>query len=237
MPTKRPQFINGEIYHVIARGIGGQKTFIGQRDYLRYLLSLYKFNDKDPILNAFSRWEVTPAIIINAPKLEKPRDVLVEILSLSLMPNHIHLLLRQVRDNGISLFLQKMGGYATYFNKYHKRFGSLFQRPFRAVHIENDDQLFIVATYIHMNAIDLIEYGYKEKGILNPEKVIQFLESYTWSSYPCYLGKENISWLIDNDFLNKIFGGPDGFREFVRARVFNKAKLGDFLKEPRIFLE
>ena len=28
MPTKRPQFINGEIYHVIVRGIGGQKTFL-----------------------------------------------------------------------------------------------------------------------------------------------------------------------------------------------------------------
>lgn len=237
MPTKRPQFINGEIYHVIVRGIGGRKTFLEERDYLRYLLSLYKFNDKDPVLDRFYRREATPAIMTKAPKLEKPRDVLVEILSLSLMPNHIHLLLRQLQDNGIPLFIQKLGGYSTYFNKYHKRFGSLFQRPFKAIHIEDDDQLFIVTTYIHMNAIDLVEYDYKEKGISNPEKVIEFLKSHPWSSYPHYLGAENISWLIDKDFLNKVFGGPDGFKEFVEARVYNKAKLKDFLKESRVFLE
>ena len=75
MPTKRPQFINGEIYHVIVRGIGGQKTFLEERDYLRYLLSLYKFNDKDPVLDRFYRREATPAIMTKAPKLEKPRTI------------------------------------------------------------------------------------------------------------------------------------------------------------------
>jgi len=46
MPIIRPQFVNGEIYHIIIRGIAGQKTFLEKKDYLKYIFSLYEFDDK-----------------------------------------------------------------------------------------------------------------------------------------------------------------------------------------------
>lgn len=234
MPVKRPQFANGEIYHIILRGTAGQNTFLEKRDYLRYFFSLYLFNNKEVVPNAsfgirkYYR-DNFPIVGIKAPELEKPRKLLVEFLGFCLMPNHIHLLIRQVVNKGISLFFQKMGGYSSYFNKKYERFGSLFQRPFKAVHIKNDDQLLIAVTYIHMNPTDLIEPNWKMKGIANPQKVMDFLESYLWSSYPYYLGKENFSWLIDSDFLKKILKTPEDFRNFVKARVQHKVELNEFL--------
>jgi len=239
MPVKRPQFVNGEIYHIIIRGIAGQKTFLEERDYLRYLISLYKFNDEEITLHLFPgflyREAIPTKIIVEPPKLDKTREPLVEILGFCLMLNHIHLLVRQIIDKGISLFIQKMGGYSSYFNKKYQRFGALFQRPFKAIHIKTEDQLLILITYIHLNPIDLIEPNWKIEGISNPQKVMEFLESYPWSSYPYYLGKENFSWLIDSDFLKKILKSPEDFRNFVEARIFYKTEFKNFLEKAQKF--
>lgn len=237
MPIKRPQFINGEIYHVIVRGIAGQKTFLEEKDYLRYLTSLYFFNNKEIIFSPFRDFssiarEVIPS---RAPALIKERDILVEILSFCLMPNHIHLLIRQVSDGGISLFLQKMGGYSSYFNKKYQRFGSLFQRPFKAIHMKTEDQLLVVMNYIHLNPVDLIEFNWRKEGVLNPQKVIEFLESFTWSSYPHYLGENNFSWLVDSSFLNKILKTSENFQNFIKTRILNKTELKSFLDQIGTF--
>lgn len=235
MPVKRPQFVNKEIYHIVIRGIAGQKTFLEEKDYLRYLFSLYQFNDKKIIFHlSYRNPQINrEAIPIRLPKPEREKDQLVEILGFCLMPNHIHLLIRQVTDKGIPLFFQKMGGYASYFNKKYQRFGSLFQRPFKAIHIKTEDQLLIVITYIHLNPIDLIEPNWKTKGISDPLRVMKFLESYYWSSYPYYLGKENFSWLINSLFLKKILERPEDFLNFVKTRIIYKTKLKDFFKKSQ----
>lgn len=121
MPIKHPQFVNGEIYHIIIRGIAGQKTFLEKRDYLRYLYSLYKFNDKNIAIrgleNPFQEDILATVATEMLTKEKDSRELLVEVLGFCLMPNHIHLLIRQLIDKGISLFFQKMGGYSSYFNK------------------------------------------------------------------------------------------------------------------------
>lgn len=241
MPVKRPQFVNREIYHIIIRGIAGQKTFLEEKDYLRYLFSLYKFNDKKVIVRDYAFQGIPLKLRDGFPKItreEEPRDLLIEILGFCLIPNHIHLLVRQIADDGIPLFFQKMGGYSSYFNKKHQRFGSLFQRPFKAVRIVTEDQLLIVTTYIHLNSIDLIEPNWKIKGILNPQKVIKFLESYPWSSYPHYLGGIDFSWLINSTFLTKILKSPKDFQNFVKSRISYRTKFKNFLKgAQRLSLE
>lgn len=239
MPIKRPQFVNGEIYHIIIRGIAGQKTFLETKDYLRYLFSLHKFNDKKITIREYSWREAIPLALRDGfpvlVKEEKSKEPLIEILGICLMSNHIHLLIRQVADNGISLFFQKMGGYSSYFNKKYQRFGGLFQRPFKAVHIKTEDQLLIVLTYLHLNPIDLVEPNWKNEGISNPQKVTEFLESYPWSSYPHYLGKANFSWLINSDFLKEILKSPEDFQNFVKARISHKAELKKFLEKAHKF--
>ena len=239
MPIKRPQFVNREIYHIILRGIEKRDVFIDEKDHLRFIHDLFEFNDRDAAVNVPYYFKRLYRDNFSVERRErKLRKLLVEILSFCLMPNHVHLILRQLKEKGISLFMQKLGGYSTYFNKKYDRVGSLFQRPFRGVHIKTDDQLMITTSYVHINPADLVEPGWKEEGVKNPKKVMKFLESYRWSSYSDYLGKKNFPSLTQREFLNKIFEGPESHKKFVNGRIYHKAELTKFLQiSKELFLE
>ncbi len=150
------------------------------------------------------------------------------------MPNHIHLLLRQIKEKGITSFMRKLGtGYAGYFNKKYCRRGHFFQGRFQVVHIKDEKQLVIVFTYIHTNPVSLVEPGWKEKGIKNLKKIIKFLESFKWSSYPDYLGKKNFPSVTKRDFLLEIMRGVSGCRKAVNEWLKYKKKV----KQSSILLE
>ena len=154
MPTQRPQLANGEIYHIVTRGVDGRIIFPEETDRLHFLHDLYEFNDEDAVSWEFrasrEKGDNTARTVLAVFNREKkPRKLLVEILAFCLMPNHFHLLLRQTKDDGISRFMRKMGGYVTHINKKYKRQGHLYQGRFKAVHIGSDDQLRNVFVYIH----------------------------------------------------------------------------------------
>ena len=156
------------------------------------------------------------------------RDRFVDILAFSFMPNHLHLILKQLKDNGITEFMKKVnGGYAKYFNEKHNRKGHLFNK-FRAVIIKDDDQFKNAFVYVHTNLISLIEPGWKEKGIENPDKVIKFLENSKRHSYPDYLGKKNFPSVTQRDFLLEIMGGAEGCMAEVGNWIKYKKELKDF---------
>ena len=116
------------------------------------------------------------------------------------MPNHFHLILRQLKENGISKFMQKIGGYSTYFNEKYNRKGHLFNR-FKAVHIKTDEQLRMAFIYVHTNPVSLVQPGWKENGIKDKRKAIKFLrEEYRWSSFFDFIGKKNFPSVIMKDF-------------------------------------
>lgn len=251
MPTKRPKFIKGEIYHIILRGIENRKIFLNNKDRLRFIYNLIEFNDEAPVFHNFRKFQkfikafgrdniptkrgekgVISFTEMDKKRKEKKKRSIIEILAICLMPNHVHLLVRQLTKNGISLFFQKMGGYSTYFNKKYNRFGSLFQRPFKAVHIKTQEQLEIVICYIHTNPVELIEPKWKEKGIKNLKRAEKFIENYKWSSLGIFLGKENLlSEAINRTFVDKIFKNPAAHRRWIKARLFQKVKLRQILKE------
>lgn len=53
------------------------------------------------------------------------------------MANHYHLLLSELVEGGITLFLRKLNiGYAKYFNERHGRQGTLFQSRTKKILIE-----------------------------------------------------------------------------------------------------
>ncbi len=231
MPIKRPQLVNDEIYHIVTRGVGDSLIFKNKDDRYRSIFSLYEFNNAEPTEIRRQREKRKAAKARGELFSADARKLLVEILAFWFMPNHIHLLVRQIKDNGITQFMRKFGaGYAAYFNKKYNRRGHLFQSRFRAIHIKTNEQLKTVFVYIHTNGISLTEPKWKEFGIKNPKKVIKFLENYKWSSYPDYLGKKNFPSVTKRDFLLKVMGGKEGCRNFVNSWVKYKKKIKDFDK-------
>lgn len=204
-------------------------VFKNEDDNYRGIFSLYEFNTTGPITIRERRKLRLQAKKAPGEQFSDARNSLVEVLTFCFMPNHIHLLLKQIKDNGITQFMRKFGaGYAAYFNKKYKRKGHLFQGRFRAVHIKTDEQLQTVFVYIHSNAISLIEPKWKENGIKDPEEVINFLENYKWSSYLDYLGRKNFPSVTKRDFLLEIMGEEEGCEEFIKNWVNYKKEIKDF---------
>jgi len=243
MPYRKQKFESGEKYHLILRALDDNLIFKDTDDYFRVIFCLYEFNNLKPVNISIRRRDRAVE-----KRREKPievglrtifendkRDKLVNVLSFCFMPNHIHLLVEQIKDNGISKFMQKVGtGLAKYFNKKYQRKGHVFQDTFKSVHIEDDNQLMTVFNYIHVNPLSLIEPGWKEKGIKNVKVVIKFLENYKWSSYQDYIGRKNFPSVTDRDFLSEAMEEAGGCKNAIKNWLEYKK---DIIKGNNLFLE
>jgi len=231
MPSKRPQFVNEEIYHIYNRAIEGRNLFQQISDYFRFIFCLYELNDKNLVRmekrikqRKKKRRGSTPPNSTSAIK----REPLVEIIVVCLMPNHYHLVVRQLVDGGISLFMKKLGdSYVGYFNlKYDRKGrGSIFQGRFQAVHVKTNDQFINLVCYIFTNPVELLEKTWKETGVKNPKRAVKYVESYRWSSYLDCIGRTNFPSVTQRDFLMKVFGGPKNIKKSVQSWILGKTKL------------
>ena len=231
MPIIRPQLVNGEIYHIVIRAIEDLKLFREEKDYFRMIHDLFEFNDEDPAISTYRRdmRNNISRTVLDMLRRRKKRKMLVEILAFCLMPNHVHLLVRQLKEGGISKFMRKIGaGYGLYYNQKYERKGHLFQGRYRIIHIESQEQLKTVFVYIHTNPVSIVVPNWREEGIKEIEKVMKFLENYRWSSYSDYLGKKNFPSLTSREFLTKVMGGIESCREFVNGWLQFKKELADF---------
>lgn len=205
---RKLKFDDNSIYHICNRGVEKRAIFLNEKDYYRFVHDLYEFNDTKPAENIYYK---------NSYKLyetgTRKRKQLVDILAFCLMPNHFHLLLRQLEKNGISTFMNKLGGYSMYFNKKYQRVGGLFQGRFKAVEVTKNEHFLYLPYYIHLNPLDLIEPTWREGAIKNLDAVLKFLESYRWSSYLDYIGNKNFPSVIQKQFLSEFFETPKKYQE------------------------
>jgi len=211
---KKPEFVEGEIYHIYNRGVEKRNIFLDKHNYLRFLHILFDFNRSEPVLNVnhffnSKSMEVQPQYLEQLEKRKAkriPRKLLVEILEFVLMPNHFHLILKQKENGGIIKFMQKLGtGYTMYFNQKNNRVGPLFQGRFKAALVDKDSYLNYLSFYIHGNPV-------KDKNKMSLSEKIKFLENYRWSSYPDYIGMKNFPSLSSREFLSDYFGAPNKYK-------------------------
>ena len=153
--NSRPALENNHLYHIIMRGIDGINIFKDQEDYLRCIHDIFEFND---IKLAPSVYRMKEAKIDLNKKETSSRDLIVNVSAFCLMPTHIHLILEQLKDGGISLFVKKLSiGYVRYYNNKYQRKGHLFQGRFKAVLIKTDEQMIASFIYVHTNPASIID--------------------------------------------------------------------------------
>jgi putative transposase len=129
MATKKRIFCNREFYHIVLKGVDGKSLFLDNKDRYRMIHNMFVFNDSKDCVSTIRHCKNL------TKKIEKYcRQNLVVIHAFCLMSNHIHLMLEQKKENGISRFMLKLGaGYASYFNAKYNRTGHLFQGRFKSV--------------------------------------------------------------------------------------------------------
>ena len=222
----KPKLVNGGIYHICNKGVDGRAIYIENKDYIRFIHDLFEFNDTLPANNNGYNFSKGNSKNNNLSIAKRKRKLLVEILAFCLMPNHFHLLIKQVLDNGISKFMQKLGtGYTHYFNKKHSRKGVLFQGRPHINAVDKEEYFEYVPHYIHSNPLDLIGVNWREAEIRDVPKALKFLSQYRWSSYMDYIGKRNFPSITHREFILNIFNGPDGYQLSIKEFLdYRRAK-------------
>lgn len=199
---RKDKLTSGNIFHIFDRGVNKQKIFFSEEDYRRflqvathYLTSKRQFShSKKPISDTVSEMAEIAKI-----------DPKVEVLGYCLMPNHFHLLVKQLVDRGITWYLQHViNSYSHYIHTKHKRTGPLFEGPFKNVLIETDEQLIHVSRYIHLNPI--------VSGLTKD------LDDYLWTSYSSYISDEKDPMCKTKTILG-YFKNKKEYRQFVLDQI------------------
>jgi len=221
MPIRMTQFAPDEHYHICFRGNNKQEIFRSDDDRVRLLFLILHLQSSETIENISrivaeykhsGRFDIGENLL---SKIIETRYVALE--AFSFMSNHVHLAIREDQEQGTVRYLQRvLNAYAKYFNTKYETVGHLFQGPYRAVHVGDNDQLLYLSTYIHRNPRELPEVRGKE-------------HRYMWSSYQDYLGKNRFGELLDTSLVLEQFDSPQAYREFIDSSI---AKDRQYLFNP-----
>ena len=114
------------IYHVVLRGINRQRIFEEDEDYAKYL-------------NIFKSCR---------------KQCSAKLYAWCLIPNHIHLLLKENNVPLSHIFRKSGSGFVYWYNAKYSRTGYLFQDRFRSEPVEDETYFPTVVRYIHLNPVN-----------------------------------------------------------------------------------
>ncbi|MBI4114245.1 MAG: transposase [Candidatus Niyogibacteria bacterium] len=200
---------SGEHYHVFNRGNNKQVIFVDDRDRVRFLFLILHLQSGIKIWNiGYHSNQFTKHRVFSTSdeiKVDIVKNRYVELVNFALMPNHFHLTVHEVEENGIARYMQRvLNAYTKYFNTKYKKSGHLFQGPYKAVHINHDRQLLYLSAYIHRNPKELKRWHRR-------------VEYYPWSSYQDYIKENRWGALLQNSIIRKQFSRGKEYRTFVET--------------------
>ena len=202
---------SGEYYHVYNRGNDKQKIFLDERDWVRFLFCILYFQSPLTFINLsrpVSNFVKHSVFNIGKKMVEDIHNQrTVQLNCFCLMPNHFHLLVYQKTEAGIAQYLQRvLNSYTKYFNTKYNRSGHLFQGPYRAVHISDNNQLLYTSAYLHRNPMEIKNWQNKE-------------DRYPWSSYQDYLNLDKNRWglLLDQKIIAEQFTDGGNYHQWVKT--------------------
>lgn len=215
MPQRFTPLVIGQFYHIFNRGVEKRPTFTNAREYNHFLetISYYRAVTPPIRLSRFLTLRKNDREYLLTDLSKSPK--LIFIHCYVFMPNHFHLLLSQIVENGISIFMKRVSdSYTRYFNTKNERVGPLFQGQFKAVRIESAEQLLHVSRYIHLNP-------YTSYIVRTLDEML----NYPWSSLREYRGggREvcHIKEILD------YFKTYEAYEEFLKNQADYQRKLED----------
>lgn len=209
---RKVPLVNDRIYHVLTRSIAKYKIFNLEEDYNRLVdaIRLYCYMDLPVKLSRYNQLsdELQDEIY---KRLYREKHKYVEIIAYCVMPTHLHLLIKQLCNDGISRYIAKiLDSYTRYFNIKHSRKGPLWEGKFKNIVVETNEQLLHLTRYIHLNPTSA---GLVDK----PEQ---------WHSSSCkeyFIRKKSVYNITE--YRGLIDLTPREYRKFVRDQISHQREL------------
>jgi len=177
------------VYHIMLRGIDKRNIFLHDDDKMIFMKKLLKAKE----------------------------NVNFGLYGYCLMDNHIHLLIHESEEIGVSIKRITVG-YVLWHNNRYGRVGHLFQNRYLSEPVESEGYLVHVLRYIHQNPL-------KANMVKKPE-------DYPWSSYNDYISAYQGDVInIDADMVMAYFKEKKDFEEFTNTQ--NDDKFVDFEPEDK----
>lgn len=201
----------GSFIHVVKRGARGMLITGDESDRRRFMRLLFLMNDGSINPN----WARGMDDSFQLETIE--RTPLVKIVASTLMPNHFHLILQEIRVGGVSSFMQKLGQSMTnYFNEKYGQRGSLFQGAYRGRTISDDEYFRYVVVYVLVkNTFELYPHGGLAKAVGSFENAWKWAIEYPYSSFGAFVHGENAP-AFEVEQIHDSFGSVAEFKSFSR---------------------
>jgi REP element-mobilizing transposase RayT len=180
MPRKPRVFIEGGIYHVYCRTSRGEAVFDDQ---------------------------VEAQAFVDVFRKVKERDGLV-VFAWCLMSNHYHIALRTTEAPLWRSMASIQGTVSKGHNRRHRVFGPLWQGRYKAHFVENENYLYQLVAYIHLNPVSA--------GLVDDPS------EYSWSGHSEILDKKKQG-LVDSDETLLMFGANRRTAQRSYMRALNAA--------------
>ena len=210
MPSRNivKEYVVNGFYHLYNRGVDKRDIFLDEQDCVVFLhyLKMYLSPTEELLKENKFNARIQRIIALNL-------STEIDLLSFTLMPNHIHLQVKQYTIDGITKFMRRLiTSYVMYFNKKYKRVGTLFQSTYKAAFIRSESHHLHLSRYIH----------------LNPIKVKSPINFMNFSSYSYYLGNKQASWVKPEEILSYFKSAKrEDLKDMLSYQSFVEDYLGD----------
>lgn len=212
-------FTVGDFIHVYNRGNRKMPIVYDEGDKWRFLKILRYFNDEFSPPNLFRELDLLiksgECCWFEWPKNWPPPRPLVKILAYCLLPNHFHLLLKEIIKGGISKFMKKLGdGFTNYINIKYNEVGRVFQGAYKGKTIKAIRILQYQDAYIQVfNPFEIYPGGI-EMVLKEFDKAFEFALKYPFCSLAESFGRRNLG-IVEKDILGEIFPNLSAYKEFT----------------------
>jgi len=221
--------ITDSIVHVYNRGVKKQNIFRKQSDLFRLLHSLYYFNTEHPTAPSWAR-DLARAGSMRTftwPGHWKPRSPLVSILAFTIMPNHFHLVLKELVDGGLSKFMHRISmGYSKFINEKYDESGSLFEGTYKMRRVDDDTDMQNLLVYTMVkNPFELYPGGLTQ-ACQEFDRAYAHALKYPLTSLAEFIGHTKPA-ILDHNLLRDIGTDPSTFQEFAREGMAHRLEQMD----------
>ena len=228
---RKTPFLPGEYYHIYNRTILNIPEF-KEKNNCNRLMQAFLLANSTKSSQAFeylrNNSKLKPTydvgLINRALEIARKGEKLVDVLCYAIMPDHYHLLIKDLKEKGVTEFIRKCNiSIAKYINKSKERRGPIFESRFKSKHIDSNEYLRHLSLYIHLNPLDFTAgKDWREHKLENWNGHKKKLLDYKWSSLNFYLSNYSNNEIISgHEIITSQFKNSDDYEFYLKSWTNN----------------